>query len=106
LLLTAAINVREANMTYVLIIHEVETYSIWKSAFDEAKEMRSRAGELSYQLLKYDENKNHIVHFSHWTSVANAKRFFESTELIEIRKKAGVKSPRFIYLQQIESGVL
>jgi hypothetical protein len=36
----------------------------------------------------------------------NAWRFFESPELVEIRKKAGVKVPEFIYLQEIERGVL
>jgi phage-related protein len=93
-------------MAYVLIIHEVEKYSVWKSVFDAAKEMRNHACELSYQLLKYDQNENHIVHFSKWTSLNNARRFFESSELIEIRKRAGVKLPHFIYLQQIESVVL
>jgi hypothetical protein len=35
-----------------------------------------------------------------------ARRFFESPELVEIRQKAGVKSPEFIYLQALESDVL
>lgn len=35
-----------------------------------------------------------------------ARRFFESAELVEIRKKAGVKAPEFIYLHAIERGVL
>ena len=35
-----------------------------------------------------------------------ARRFFESPELVEIRRKAGVKAPDLIYLQEIERGVL
>ena len=35
-----------------------------------------------------------------------AKQFFESPELIQIRRQAGVKSPEFIYLNQLESGTL
>lgn len=93
-------------MQHVLIIHEVEAYQAWKVVFDRAADIRKRAGEISYQLLRYDNDANNIVHFSKWTSLEDARRFFESPELVEIRKKAGVKAPAFIYLQEIERGVL
>ncbi len=93
-------------MQYVLIIHEVETYPAWKVIFDQAANIRKQAGEISYQLLRYDNDANNIVHFSEWSSLENARRFFESPELVEIRKKAGVKAPDFIYLHEIERGVL
>jgi quinol monooxygenase YgiN len=93
-------------MEHVLIIHEVEDYDAWKKIFDDAAPIRKNAGEQSYQVLKLDNNPNKIVHFSKWTSIANAKAFFESDKLIEIRKQAGVKAPEFIYLEQLEEGVL
>jgi quinol monooxygenase YgiN len=93
-------------MPHVLIIHEVEAYPAWKTVFDEARGIRKNAGELSYQLLRHDNDENHIVHFSEWASLDNARGFFESLALIQIRKKAGVKAPHFSYLQQIESGAL
>lgn len=93
-------------MQYVLIIHEVENYQAWKQVFDQAAAMRKDAGEISYQLLRYDNDANNIVHFSQWSSLERARRFFESPELVEIRKKAGVKAPGFIYLQALEHGVL
>lgn len=93
-------------MQHVLIIHEVEAYPTWKAVFDKAAGIRKRAGEISYQLLRHDNNANNIVHFSEWSSLENALRFFESPELVEIRKSAGVKAPEFIYLQEIERGVL
>jgi quinol monooxygenase YgiN len=91
---------------YVLIIHEVEDYPKWKAVFDNAAQMRKAAGEISYQLLKYDTDANTIVHFSRWSSLDNARRFFESPELVEIRAQAGVKAPNFIYLEEIEQGAL
>jgi quinol monooxygenase YgiN len=91
---------------YVLVIHEVADYPVWKAIFDQAANIRKEAGERSYQVLKYENNPNQIVHFSVWTSLQNAKTFFESPQLVEIRAKAGVKSPEFIYLEQLESGVL
>jgi quinol monooxygenase YgiN len=93
-------------MQHVLIIHEVDVYPAWKSVFDEAAGIRKNAGEISYQLLRYDNDANSVVHFSEWDSLENARRFFESPALVEIRLKAGVKAPTFIYLREIERGVL
>jgi quinol monooxygenase YgiN len=93
-------------MQYVLIIHEVVDYEAWKKVFDDASEIRKQAGERAYQVLKYENNPNKVVHFSSWTSIEDAKQFFESPKLIQLRKAAGVKSPEFIYLEQLESGTL
>lgn len=62
-----AIGVR---MQHVLIIHGVEAYPAWKLVFDQAADIRKHAGEISYQLLRYDNDANNIVHFSEchrWT---------------------------------------
>jgi heme-degrading monooxygenase HmoA len=93
-------------MPHVLIIHEVESYPTWKTIFDRAADIRKQAGEMSYRLLRCDTDANRLVHFSEWSSLENARRFFESPELIQIRKNAGVKAPDFLYLQEIEQGVL
>ncbi|WP_411870199.1 antibiotic biosynthesis monooxygenase [Vulcanococcus limneticus] len=93
-------------MPYVLILHEVASYPAWKLIFDQAADVRKQAGEISYQLFRHDTDANSIVHFSQWSSLDGARRFFESPELVEIRTRAGVKAPHFLYLDQIEQGVL
>jgi len=93
-------------MPQVLIIHEVADYPAWKTVFDNAADIRREAGERSYQVLKYDSDPNRIVHFSTWTSHDDARRFFESPRLVEIRRMAGVKAPEFLYLDELEAGVL
>ena len=93
-------------MPHVLIIHEVEAYPAWKMIFDQAAGIRKTAGEISYQLLRNDSDANRIVHFSEWSSLGEARRFFESPELVEIRKQAGVQAPDFFYLHEIEHGLL
>jgi len=93
-------------MPHVLIVHEVADYAAWKKVFDEAEGIRKEAGEISYQLLKQQNDTNNIVHFSRWTSLQDARGFFESPKLVEIRKKAGVKAPAFLYLEEIESAAL
>jgi heme-degrading monooxygenase HmoA len=89
-----------------LIIHEVADYPAWKKIFDQAAALRKGAGEIAYQVLKYENDPNRIVHFSRWNSLKAAREFFESDQLVEIRARAGVKAPQFIYLDQLESGVL
>ena len=93
-------------MPHVLIIHEVASYPAWKSIFDHAAGIRKAAGERSYQVLSCQDNPNKIVHFSSWTSIADARQFFESPKLVQIRAEAGVKAPEFIYLEQLETGTL
>lgn len=93
-------------MEYVLIIHQVDDYNAWKIIFDNASSIRKNAGEQSYQVLKYQKDPNKIVHFSKWSSNTHAEAFFESPELVKIREQAGVKAPEFIYLDELESGIL
>ena len=93
-------------MQYVLIIHKVADYPAWKKVFDAAADIRREAGERSYQVLKDQNDPNRIVHFSAWTSIEEARRFFESPKLVKIRAEAGVKAPDFIYLEQLEAGTL
>ncbi|WP_309642980.1 antibiotic biosynthesis monooxygenase [Phenylobacterium sp.] len=91
---------------FVLIIHEVEDYPAWKAVFDGAAGMRKAAGELSFQVLNFAGEPNRIVHFSRWRSLDGARRFFESPELIEIRRQAGVRAPEFVYLDELDRGDL
>jgi quinol monooxygenase YgiN len=93
-------------MEHVLIIHAVQDYESWKRVFDNAAAIRKEAGEQSYQVLRYENDPNKVVHFSRWESIAKAKAFFESPRLVEIRRQAGVEAPQFIYLHQLEVGVL
>jgi quinol monooxygenase YgiN len=93
-------------MPSVLIIHEVADYAAWKQAFDQAAGLRRDAGEISYDLLRFDDQSNKVVHFSEWISLDAARAFFESARVAEIRRKAGVKAPEFCYLERLEAGVL
>jgi heme-degrading monooxygenase HmoA len=93
-------------MPSVLIVHEVDDYGAWKAAFDKAAGLRKAAGEISFDLLRFDDDANKVVHFSEWTSLEAARQFFQSAEVAEIRRKAGVHEPEFRYLERLESGVL
>jgi quinol monooxygenase YgiN len=101
-----AVSHEAPNREYVLIIHDVVDYPTWKKFFDAAAGIRKAAGERSYQVLRAEKDVHRIVHFSAWSSHTSARRFFQSPELEVIRQQAGVKAPDFIYLNQVETGVL
>ena len=93
-------------MPHVLIIHAVDDYARWKVIFDAAAEIRKEAGERHYQLFRDAHDANRVVHFSVWASIEQARCFFESPRLVQIRKQAGVHEPEFNYLQALEEGTL
>ncbi|SDD04382.1 antibiotic biosynthesis monooxygenase [Rhodococcus tukisamuensis] len=92
--------------SYVLIVHEVADYAGWKRVFDDAAPMRRAAGEIEYRLLRQEHDANQVVHFSRWTTLAAARCFFESPDLVRIRAEAGVRAPTFHYLENLEDGIL
>lgn len=91
---------------FVFIVHEVEDYDHWKAVFDHAAGMRMEAGEIEYQLFHHEGDPLRVVHFSRWSSTEAARLFFESPELVRIRREAGVIAPEFVYLRQLEQGRL
>jgi hypothetical protein len=91
---------------YVLIIHEVDDYPKWKCVFDEAAQIRRDAGEIEYTLLSTAGDERQVVHFSRWVSLDDARTFFESPRLVQIRRQAGVLAPTFHYLNCLESAAL
>ena len=93
-------------MSWVLIVHEVDDFAAWKRVFDDAAGLRREAGERAFQVLQAEGDANRVVHFSEWTSHADARAFFESPRLEAIRQEAGVQSPEFLYLDETERGVL
>ena len=95
-----------ASGQWVLIVHEVADYHVWKAVFDGAAGIRRDAGEIEYRLLACDFDPARIVHFSRWSNLSAARAFFESPELVEIRRQAGVRAPEFLYLDQLEAGQL
>lgn len=87
---------------HVLIVHKVADYRQWRAIFEAAAPLRKAAGEQHYQLLAAEEDGNKIVHYSQWSTHDAARAFFESDQLVEIRKAAGVEAPQFHYLNLIE----
>ncbi len=93
-------------MITLMIIHEVDDYTNWKTVFDDAATIRREAGETEYRLYAYHNQPNKVIHLSVWVSMAAAEAFFHSPRLVKLRQEAGVHQPEFIYLHPLEAAVL
>jgi hypothetical protein len=88
----------------VVILHAVKDYAVWHRAFTAAAGLRQAAGETRYEVLRAADHPALVVHFSARTSHATARRFFECPRVAQIRREAGVSSPRFLSLPTVETG--
>lgn len=89
----------------VIVVHKVADYDEWKQHFDAAGCLRKAAGERSFEVLRAAEEPNLVVHAAEWNSLPAAKAFFESEEVEEIRRAAGVETPTFLYLTVADGGI-
>jgi heme-degrading monooxygenase HmoA len=90
-------------MTYLLVIHKVEDYEKWKSAYDEYDAMRKTYGSKGAFVFHNSKDPNHIVIMIEWENMEKAKEFAESEDLKISMQKAGViGQPAVYYLEEIE----
>lgn len=97
---------RETPTHRVLIIHRVADVAAWQVVFHDAAGLRWDAGEREYEVLRSADDPHLVIHLSTWTSLAAARQFFESPELVAIRAGAGVEAPQFFYLDTLGLGSL
>jgi len=95
-----------ATIWHVLVTkHVVEDYSKWKSAFDDARDMRRAGGERKYQILLTKGEPNKLMLFFEWDDLDKARKYFDSEEVGNTMKQAGViGQPEIHFLETIEEG--
>ena len=89
-------------MVSVLLRHKVNDVPAWKTAFQNAIEMRRSAGERSFRVFHSDSDPSEIVILFEFESKDRAVDYFNSDKLRETMKKAGVAGePNITYLHQM-----
>ena len=90
-------------ISYVLTLLKVEDYTRWRSAFDDAGDIRKAGGMVSSQIFHIAEDPNNLVILFEWDTLENARRFMESGELKERMQKSGVTGkPDTLFIEKIE----
>lgn len=94
-------------MTHVMIRHRVNDYGAWKKEFDNFIDVRRSSGEISYQILQPEGEKENLYLLFEWDSVENARKFLESPTLKLTMEKAGVnEKPEIQFLTETDHGTL
>ncbi|MBI5055651.1 MAG: antibiotic biosynthesis monooxygenase [Nitrospirae bacterium] len=89
-------------MAFVCLRYKIENYKKWKTAFNDAFEMRKKCGERSCRVFRSSDNPNEMVLLQEWGSAASARRFMKLKEVRQCMEKAGIVGKReIIFLKEV-----
>jgi hypothetical protein len=77
----------------VVVTQEVESYDVWKRAFDGHAPARRNAGIVSTHVNRDAENPNRLSVYLAGTDAAKLNTFLGSPDLMAKMREAGVKGP-------------
>lgn len=90
-------------MDKVIVIYEVEDYDEWRHSYDDNTANRKIHGSRESYIHRSKENPNELVLIYKWDTADNAREHFESEEVKNKMKDAGVKGePVIYYVDEIE----
>jgi heme-degrading monooxygenase HmoA len=94
-------------MTQILVRHKVNDFDKWKQAFDNFVDQRKLAGEKAYRIWRPENDADNLHLFFEWDTPENAQRFFESDDLKDAMKRAGVaEEPDIKFMNEADQGTL
>ena len=70
----------------------MKNYLECQQGFERAERLRKDAGEIEYQVLKYENNDNKIVYISKWKSLVKAQIFLNRKRLYKFAENSVWKS--------------
>lgn len=74
----------------VMVVHEVDDFDRWKSAFDDHKPLRIDGGIIGHHINRAEEDPNLISTYLAVSDLARAQAFGQSEELRSAMHEAGV----------------
>ncbi|MBA4313524.1 MAG: cyclase [Chlorobiaceae bacterium] len=90
-------------MSYVLVRHNVEEFSKWKSLYDKHSETRKAGGSKGARVFRNANNPNEAVLLFEWNDIENARKFTQSDDLRQRMQEAGVTGkPDIFFLDEVE----
>ncbi len=79
------------------IVHQrVKDYSMWRKEFDTMQSMRSAQGASNDHVFHDEMDPNMLKIILKWSSIDNAKKFYNSPELMDAQRRGGLDGPSSI----------
>ena len=86
-----------------LIEHEVDDFDTWKRAFRDHEDARKKASITETHVNRGRQDPNRVIVYLEYTSPEKAKAFFDSPDLRETMKAAGVTSaPEITFMEPVQ----
>jgi len=86
-----------------LVLHEVESYDLWRPKFDAHEPARRAAGILGHHVQRNADNPNLIAVYMPHPNIEGLQAFLANDDLRAVMKSAGVKGTPDIKLMDIRS---
>ena len=93
-------------MQKLMVIYRVEDYDRWWRFYKDDTANRKTHGSRESFINRNKEYANEIILFYQWDTMDNAKKFFESEDVKNKMKDAGViGEPIVVYFTEIERAI-
>ncbi len=91
-------------MATVAVLHKVNDYEAWKTAFDEHRENRQQYGCTGHRVYRAGDDGLNILVLTDWPSMEAAQAWTADPSLAEAMGRAGVAgAPRVEFFEQLEA---
>jgi quinol monooxygenase YgiN len=92
-------------VTHLHVGFKVENYERWKKGYDESKEARKAAGEISFQVFRNVGNPNTLTVLSVQKDAEQIQAFMDSPDLRARMKEAGIaQMGQMFIMEEVASG--
>jgi heme-degrading monooxygenase HmoA len=80
-------------MAYAIVRFEVEDFTKWRTAFEEAASLRKSYGSRGVRIFRAVDQPTSVVVVADYESPERARQLFQSPEFREATKRAGLAGP-------------
>jgi uncharacterized protein (DUF1330 family) len=73
-----------------VVLHRVEDYPVWRTVYDAVAETQKAGGVLRESVHRMSGDPDNVLVLHEFATVEEAHEFFDSAELRDVMKEAGV----------------
>ncbi len=90
-------------MVYVFVQLKLESYTKWKTFFDERSATRQESGSIEANLFRNSDDQNEVMILFEWDNIENARKYMESDTIRKYLQNVGAEIVNITYLDKQEA---
>ncbi len=92
-------------MVYVLTQLKLDSYTKWKTFFDEKSTARQENGSKEAHLFRNSDDQNEVMILFEWDNNDNARKYMESENIRKYLQNVGAAIVNITYLDEQETTI-